>query len=778
MTPDRSGRTGFERLMARHQALAGALIEPLGKREAADAAAGTLRAFVEEIRSAGVALSLRSERKAAQGILDFWSSILVNSPAARPEDCVPPLLAPPAAAPDAASQGPGAVHDQPLEGRAAASRAAPADDRSRIRIAAVARQYREADESGGYLLWGAALEEAAKYVDDDSDIARLVEDSRHAVARLRLMRRVIGLLLLAAAGLVVFGSYKVAEDRAQAADQQKKDEDFAVGRLQQADEYRKRLSELVATQLAAVETAKRMTDTLARFIAAHSAALDMSGLPEEARAEVRAVAERVAEAAPPPDYSLYNGYGKNFLGFELAAPPPPPDAPVLAYVNYSVAMHPERRMALYTASNLDRLQRKSLLRSTGGFAPDPRLEPARQPDPAWFGPGRFAPRHLVTRSEIAWGGYFDGEDASRRSEAVADVYPNAIPQFDADAGSLWDGLDRWVLSQFNDGASRVTIFTGPVFGEDDPDGFGATIPQRFWKVVVSVDPASNGTAVSDAFVISRTRNAGAGRAGSPGFDPALYRVPVTEVERLTGLDFGPVVRASQPQPFSASDAASDRGAAPFDPVAVVDGPDRKARLAAVDALVKRLRNAPEDVQLQLASALAAVLQLDRSKTLTATGRLNLAFVLSDIPAASWRKPSWASVRAAARRGVADLEKAASAGDLPVGPDTRGLLDTLKDRIGFGIGAGYGVDFQFAGMTRSTAVAASQGLKDLNWRISGEERTPKAANLNQIRYSDPDDEPAAQLLAGDLRALGWTKVTPARLTSPAVAKGRLEIWISE
>jgi len=237
------------------------------------------------------------------------------------------------------------------------------------------------------------------------------------------------------------------------------------------------------------------------------------------------------------------------------------------------------------------------------------------------------------------------------------------------------------------------------------------------------------------------------------------------------------VRASQ-APLLSLAQAKEKGGAAFDPASVLDGPDSKARLAAVDGLVQQLRNSPEALQPQSVSTLASTLQLDRVKALSPPGRLNLIFALSTIAQDSWRKPSWASVRATTRRGVADIEKAAAAGTIDVGPDMQRLLDTLKGRIDFALGDAYAVDFQFAGMTRAAAVAASQGLKDLSWRVTGEERTPKAADQNQVRYSDPGDEFAAQLLAADLRALGWTRVTAVRLTSIKIAKNRLEAWISE
>src|SRR5882757_4681947 len=56
--------------------------------------AKSVRAFVAEAQKTGAFLDDAKERRAAQGILDYWSAELASYPDAPAEDFVPVLLAP------------------------------------------------------------------------------------------------------------------------------------------------------------------------------------------------------------------------------------------------------------------------------------------------------------------------------------------------------------------------------------------------------------------------------------------------------------------------------------------------------------------------------------------------------------------------------------------------------------------------------------------------------------------------------------------------------------
>ena len=149
-------------------------------------------------------------------------------------------------------------------------------------------------------------------------------------------------------------------------------------------------------------------------------------------------------------------------------------------------------------------------------------------------------------------------------------------------------------------------------------------------------------------------------------------------------------------------------------------------------------------------------------------------VLVAIPEALWDANPQA--KAIARATVGLLEQSAKAGFAPLSSDGTTALRALKARIGWAVPAAYRVDFQFAGFTRAQANAVSGALKSVGWRIDGEERTPNAAGFNQIRYGDPKDSAAAELLAADARRAGASPNLRA-IRVAGIQPGNLEVWVS-
>lgn len=149
-------------------------------------------------------LSDPEERRAAQGILDFWSTELVSLLGAGATDYLPALLAP---------------FDPTRAVTRAADSSSPAESigdkpHDLIRITAAARLSRDSAKQSGYLLWDkVSIEQASRFRDMDSDIADLVKASENAV-RTRTVFRVaaalVGLLILV---VVVFAMLLLGAER-------------------------------------------------------------------------------------------------------------------------------------------------------------------------------------------------------------------------------------------------------------------------------------------------------------------------------------------------------------------------------------------------------------------------------------------------------------------------------------------------------------------------------------------------------------------------------------
>ncbi|MES0133605.1 DNA/RNA non-specific endonuclease [Mesorhizobium sp. M0016] len=242
------------------------------------------------------------------------------------------------------------------------------------------------------------------------------------------------------------------------------------------------------------------------------------------------------EAAVSPthdaDYSTRKGYDAMFLGVALPPPDPAqPDAvvsiagkPLIPYHHFSLALHRKRRIALFTASNLDAssaakrpepgkdYDRKTL----GGLGekdmekwfPDPRVDPAFQlPDRFYTkDKGAFDRGHIVRREDVAWGRSFqEVQFANGDTFHVTNCSPQvAVYNQSAQGVNNWGDLENYVMKQA--GASRLSIFAGPVLADDDPVFLGvddagpvrAQIPREFWKVIVA---SENGKLQSFGFVL-------------------------------------------------------------------------------------------------------------------------------------------------------------------------------------------------------------------------------------------------------------------------------------
>lgn len=192
----------------------------------------------------------------------------------------------------------------------------------------------------------------------------------------------------------------------------------------------------------------------------------------------------------------------------------------LRYHHFSVVMHKLRRLALFTAANVDWRDssrkvkgRKPGRRELAGLGPndmerwvtDPRIPDAHQLPDVFFTKDRraFDKGHLVRRDDVAWGRSFKD-----MQKANGDTFhtTNCSPQVGAFNRSS-EGVDNWGdlenLVQQQTKAEKVCVFSGPVFTEKDPvfhgrDLRGETevqIPRAYWKVVVALDadgPAAYG----------------------------------------------------------------------------------------------------------------------------------------------------------------------------------------------------------------------------------------------------------------------------------------------
>jgi len=438
------------------------------------------------------------------------------------------------------------------------------------------------------------------------------------------------------------------------------------------------------------------------------------------------------------------------------------------YLNYSLVLDAQRRFAIYAAANLDRTQRVVLPGGTVQYERDPRLPTDVQPDPAWYLKECCQIGQLVGRNDIAWGP--DGNDAGLVDRLV-NVYPNTVP-IRVGLTSDWDSVSGWVQTDHNPSASRVVILSGPVFQADAVIG---APPAALWKIAISVDDQpqkqsiGRGFLIADAFLVGDPVDSD---DGTPA-DPERFRTTVAEIARRTGLIFPTEI------------VTADRGVALLNRsegdvlaalVPALDGPVAAERRALAQQLVNAVRDGAV-AQTDQAKVVAALIEsLQHVSDLSATGRLNLLYVLSQVPPASWNRADWLTLKATARRAVADLKARETAGQTAIGPNTRGHLNGLWATLGLNKPLGQTVYLQFAELTRDRARNLLSSLGALGWTLPREERVETATGLRQVRYNPANvaDAAAARLLAADLEALGWigARSVPVKV----IREGILEIWV--
>ena len=230
----------------------------------------------------------------------------------------------------------------------------------------------------------------------------------------------------------------------------------------------------------------------------------------------------------------------------------------LKYEHFSLVMNKERRMAWFTASNIDGTTWKGIDRKTGDFSEgaeatekwfdDPRIDDDAQCNQAHYDkqkPKRVFDRgHLVRRQDPSWG----TKARARRGNNDTFHFTNCTPQewtFN-EKKKYWQGIETWILedSAVADG-DRVSVFTGPVFADNDPHYRDIRVPMKFWKIVVF---ERDGELKATGLVASQKERIKQTPGGLPESleDPspvAEYQVSIAEIEQMTGLDFGKLVAA-------------------------------------------------------------------------------------------------------------------------------------------------------------------------------------------------------------------------------------------
>lgn len=240
-------------------------------------------------------------------------------------------------------------------------------------------------------------------------------------------------------------------------------------------------------------------------------------------------------------YGSAEGYDQNFLGSEhhLELPTLATDlqskvaklkdnSEVLTYHHFSIVMNAERRLAFFTAVNVDGRQLQHIERGRDKWYFDPRLDKRFQAGPELYAGNPLDRGHLVRRQDPIWGpvAVAAGEDTFH--------FTNCSPQHAKLNQVDWLEVEDYILNTADNADVRISVFTGPVFREDDMLYREYLLPADFWKVVAFIN--KNGQLRATAYLRSQKNYL----ESLEFFDDEYktWQVPVAQVEALTGLSFG------------------------------------------------------------------------------------------------------------------------------------------------------------------------------------------------------------------------------------------------
>lgn len=259
----------------------------------------------------------------------------------------------------------------------------------------------------------------------------------------------------------------------------------------------------------------------------------------------------------PEEVADRTGYDSGFLGdtMELNVPLPKLSAEmeskaaviegatgsekhVLKYTNFSVVMNGERRLAFYTATNIDGAKSQRVKRKGDAWFYDPRIPLEAQVGNELYRDNDLDRGHLTRRLDPAWGEKF------QQAEEDTFFFTNCTPQHHLFNTKTWLELEDYLLDTTDTKDFRAIVFTGPVFSSEDRlyefrgrnDSIDRIlIPLQYWKVVVTVNAETDKLSAT-AYMISQKDLISNLEFVFGQFK--TYQLPVASVENLTGLDFG------------------------------------------------------------------------------------------------------------------------------------------------------------------------------------------------------------------------------------------------
>lgn len=235
------------------------------------------------------------------------------------------------------------------------------------------------------------------------------------------------------------------------------------------------------------------------------------------------------------DYTTRKGFDEDFLGMKVPLPKVYNSSSLskmangayyIPYHKFTVVNNKKRKLALFTASNIDasktakkpepgKKYTRAALADLGKndkekWFVDPRIPAEDQLSDDFYNKDRtaFDKGHLVRREDVAWGkDYLDVKFSNGDTYHITNCSPQVLGFNRSMEGGKWGELENNVLKQAK--KEKLVVFSGPVLKDEDPlfngvnlsENVKIPIPRAYWKVIVAV--SESGALESFAFLLAQ-----------------------------------------------------------------------------------------------------------------------------------------------------------------------------------------------------------------------------------------------------------------------------------
>lgn len=250
---------------------------------------------------------------------------------------------------------------------------------------------------------------------------------------------------------------------------------------------------------------------------------------------------------PPSEEELLTtgGYDQDFLAERVRIPWMSEDvfddtfklrgSHIIHYTHFSVCQSKSRRLPRLVAWNIDGSRLKSLSRDGIDFRLDPRIPRQFQAGNELYKNNPLDRGHVARRADLTWGSMTEARKANTDSFFFTNITPQHQAFNQSSRSGLWGKLENAIMADVKVEDLKVSVLSGPIFRDNDPEHRNVKIPREFWKLVAYKDTADDQFKVR-AFVLTQKnliRNIEALELDRF----RVFQVSLARLSDLTELDF-------------------------------------------------------------------------------------------------------------------------------------------------------------------------------------------------------------------------------------------------